>query len=91
MTLYVVELDTPEGPAVYVGSTALRPAERFAQHKAGGGKSNGRVRHYGVRLLEVPVQLRRIHRDDSWAVEDAAMRELRAEGVRVYGFSRQGG
>jgi hypothetical protein len=64
-SVYVIELDDrvlnerkfreanmgydPSKPCLYVGSTGVLPAQRFANHKRG-YKANKYVRRYGIRL-----------------------------------------
>ena len=63
-SVYVIELDASVcdrtacpsrlsgKPHVYVGQTRKSPAERFAEHMAGGFTSARAVRHHGIRIRE---------------------------------------
>jgi len=85
--VYVVELNEAAGtPAVYVGQSALYPAERFSQHLTG-YKAASVVRRYGERLRPDlfaalnPIRTRPLAER---AEADLAER-LRREGYVVFG------
>jgi hypothetical protein len=85
--LYVVELAEAAGPrAVYVGQSALFPAERFSQHLTG-YKAASIVRRYGRRLR--PDLFERWNpiptRADAEDRERRLSERLAAGGYRVYG------
>lgn len=85
--VYVVELAAAAGKqAVYVGQSALFPAERFSQHLTG-YKSAAVVRRHGQRLR--PDLFRRFNplpdRAAAEAMEESLARQLAAAGYRVYG------
>ena len=89
--VYVVELrprgsQAPGKPDVYVGSTHLPPAERFAKHKAHEHGSR-HVRRRGVRLRPDLSSGDRPYptRDAAYAAEHALAKRLAAAGHRVYG------
>ncbi|MBV8086631.1 MAG: GIY-YIG nuclease family protein [Chloroflexi bacterium] len=81
--VYVIELDRG---GVYVGQSALFPAERFAQH-LNGYKAASVVRHHGVRLR--PDLFERWNpipsRAEAEAMEARLAARLRAHGYRVFG------
>jgi predicted DNA-binding WGR domain protein len=90
--IYVVELAGMPGQAahekwVYVGQSAKTPAERFAQHKAGGFLSSRIVAKHGRRLL--PALYRNISpfvsRAAAERAEAALAGELRRRGYVVPG------
>lgn len=86
--VYVVELDRAGPPSVYVGSSALRPEERFARHKAGGIPTSRYVRRQGTRLRpDLYAHLNPIlgSRADARSAERHLRSELRGRGYRVYG------
>ena len=74
-------------PSVYVGSSALRPEDRFQRHKDGDVSSSRHVRRRGIRLL--PDLYARMNplpsRDAAHRAERALRRELTRRGYRVYG------
>jgi hypothetical protein len=85
--VYVVELAKPAGKrAVYVGQSALFPAERFSQHLTG-YKAASVVRRFGSHLRPdlfqpfnpIPT------RADAEAMEARLAERLSAQGYRVYG------
>ncbi|MBA2628068.1 MAG: hypothetical protein H0U85_08645 [Gemmatimonadales bacterium] len=98
--VYIVELDpavlserkfvnanpryVPGKLCLYVGSTALTPAERFANHRRG-HKANRFVTRYGIRLR--PDFYRHyppMGRLEAELTEREAALELRAEGFGVW-------
>ena len=89
--VYAIELDDRRypgrAPQVYVGSTAKRPEERFAQHKAGGRLANSMASRYGTRLR--PDLTKRLGpyptRDAAEAAETRLRRRLERRGWVVYG------
>jgi len=90
--VYVIELAGMPGQGtadrwLYVGQSAKTPAERFAQHKAGGPFSNPDVRKFGRRLL--PRLYEQIHpfevRDAAERAEAALAQSLRNSGYEVVG------
>ena len=85
--VYVVELDRPGTPCVYVGSSALRPEQRFRRHKAGGMTTSRHVRRDGVRLRpDLYAHLNPFDtREDARAAEQQLGSYLRARGFRVFG------
>jgi hypothetical protein len=91
--VYAIELDDPtypgHAPRVYVGSTAKRPEERFAQHKAGGRLANSMAYRFGTRLR--PDLTKRLGpyatRDAAEAAETRLRRRLERRGWVVYGGS----
>jgi hypothetical protein len=91
--LYVVELDdrvgsrlNPKYPSVYVGQSAVPPAERFRQHKDG-YRSSRYVRKHGKYLR--PRLYRHFNpmttREEAVAMEEELTRRLRNRGYTVYG------
>ena len=91
--VYVIELDdavgerrNPRYPAVYVGQSAVPPAERLRQHKDG-YRSSRHVRKHGKCLR--PGLYRRFNpmatRDEAVAMERELARRLRKRGYTVYG------
>jgi hypothetical protein len=85
--VYVVELAEKAGPrALYVGQSALFPAERFSQHLTG-YKAASVVRRYGQRLR--PDLFERYNpiatRADAEEMERHLSERLAAGGYRVYG------
>ena len=90
--VYVIELsrESVTEPCalapVYVGQTAHTPEERYAQHKAGGRLSVGRVHAFGIRLR--PDLTSGIGpfstRADAEAAEAAVARALEKQGRRVF-------
>jgi predicted GIY-YIG superfamily endonuclease len=91
--VYVVELDDavgprrdPRYPSVYVGQSAVPPAERLRQHKDG-YRSSRYVRKYGKHLR--PKLYRHLNpmatRDQAVAMEQELARRLRNRGYTVYG------
>ena len=85
--VYVVELAAKAGKdAVYVGQSALFPAERFSQHLTG-YKAAGVVRRHGLRLR--PDLFERYNpiptRADAEDIEIYLADRLRARGYTVYG------
>ena len=86
--VYVVELDRPGPPSVYVGSSALPPEERFVRHQSGGMATSRYVRRQGTRLRPDlyahlnPVRGSRAH---ARTIERSLRTELRRQGFRVYG------
>lgn len=93
LRVYVVELDDavgprrdPRYPSVYVGQSAVPPAERLRQHKDG-YRSSRYVRRYGKHLR--PRLYRRLNpmatRDQAVAMEQELARRLRHRGYTVYG------
>ena len=87
--VYVVEL-RPRGPSdgrpeVYVGSSALPPALRFAKHVAGETKASRHVRRRGVRLLPAlydhlnhrPI----VDAHTAWAAYTIGITKARIEGA----------
>jgi hypothetical protein len=85
--VYVVELTEKAGPrALYVGQSALFPAERFSQHLTG-YKAASVVRRYGQRLR--PDLFERYNpiptRADAEEMERRLSERLAAGGYRVYG------
>jgi predicted GIY-YIG superfamily endonuclease len=81
--VYVIELD---GGGLYVGQSALFPAERFAQH-LNGYKAAAVVRSRGVRLR--PDLFERWNpiptRAEAEAMEARLAERLRAQGHTVFG------
>lgn len=75
----------PELPAVYIGSTGLTPADRFAKHKDG-LKGNVLVKRHGLELLPAlyeqynPMPFRKAEEVEKWLAA-----KLRAEGYTVAG------
>ena len=85
--VYVVGLSRAAGTrAVYVGQSALYPAERFSQHLTG-YKAASVVRRFGERLLpELFVRLNPIRsRTESEATEARLAETLRRQGYVVFG------
>src|SRR6266508_5683715 len=91
--VYVVELDDavgprrdPRYPSVYVGQSAVPPAERLRQHKDG-YRSSRYVRKHGKHLR--PRLYRHFNpmasRDEAVATELELARRLRNRGYMVYG------
>jgi hypothetical protein len=85
--VYVVELSHRAGhQAVYVGQSALYPAERFSQHLTG-YKAASAVRQHGMCLRpdlfadRNPIRTR----EDAERMEARLASELRLQGFRVYG------
>jgi hypothetical protein len=85
--VYVVELDRPPHPTVYVGSSALAPEERFVRHQQGGIGTSRYVRRQGVRLR--PDLYARLNpftsRDDAWRAEHRLRDQLERRGYHVLG------
>lgn len=70
---------------VYVGQSALEPAERFEQHKSG-YKASAAVRVSGVRLLvECSRHLCRMSRSEAEEIENALANALEDVGLEVHG------
>lgn len=85
--IYVVELSNRAGKnAVYVGQSALFPAERFSQHLTG-YKAASVVKRFGVRLRpDLFQQYNPIpSRADSEEMEVRLAERLRQRGFRVFG------
>lgn len=85
--MYVVELSERAGKrAVYVGQSALYPAERFSQHLTG-YKAAAAVRRYGKCLRpDLFARHNPLHaREDAERMERDLAAELAAQGYRVYG------
>jgi hypothetical protein len=91
--VYVIELDDtvgdrrdPKHPSVYVGQSAVPPAERFRQHKEG-YRSSRHVRKHGKYLR--PGLYRHFNpmatREEAVAMERELARRLRNRGYTVYG------
>ncbi len=85
--VYVVELAERAGKrAIYVGQSALFPAERFSQHLTG-YKAASVVRRFGKRLR--PDLFERYNpiptRADAEEMERRLSERLAASGYRVYG------
>jgi predicted GIY-YIG superfamily endonuclease len=91
--VYVIELDDsvgprrdPRYPSVYVGQSAVPPAERFRQHKEG-YRSSRHVRKHGKYLR--PRLYRHFNpmatRNEAVATERELARRLRNRGYTVYG------
>ncbi len=91
--VYVIELDdtvghrrNPRYPNVYVGQSAVPPAQRFRQHKEG-YRSSRHVRRHGTHLR--PGLYRRFNpmatREEAVAMERELARRLRNRGYTVYG------
>ena len=85
--VYAVELARPGSPAIYVGSSALPPGERFARHKQGGVPTSGLVRRQGVRLRpELYAHLNPLFSRVAAVDAEHALRDaLEARGYRVFG------
>ena len=90
--VYVVELRSLSGsPEVYVGSSAIRPEERFRKHKTERFGSK-HVRRRGVRLLPRlyahlnPIASRKI----AQKIEKQLRRDLEKRGYEVYGACNSG-
>lgn len=87
--LYIVLLqkvpDIPDGNALYVGETYLKPEKRFQNHKDG-HKASRWVKKYGVQLLPnlynhlIPLQ-----REEAERLEYEIAEALKQEGIPVYG------
>jgi hypothetical protein len=72
-------------PCVYVGMTGLRPAERFANHKAG-IKAASVVKRYGLRLLpELYEHLNPMPHEAAAQMEMDLAEDLRRAGYTVTG------
>ncbi|HLY66658.1 MAG TPA: hypothetical protein VKU60_14075 [Chloroflexota bacterium] len=85
--VYVVDLNERAGPrAVYVGQSALYPAERFSQHLTA-YKAASVVHRFGERLRpDLFLKLNPIRtRADAEAMEARLAETLRRQGYRVYG------
>ncbi|MGZ4972922.1 MAG: hypothetical protein ACXWDN_09195 [Limisphaerales bacterium] len=75
----------PEKPCVYVGMTGLKPAQRFANHKAG-IKSASLVKRYGIRLLKPLYEhLNPMPYENAVQMEMDVAEDLRREGYTVTG------
>lgn len=90
--VYVVELARKgpgPGESVYVGSSALPPAERFQRHKEGGMATSRYVRRQGTRLRpELYAHLPAggfLTRPAARLAERVLRAELEASGYNVYG------
>ena len=96
--VYVVELDddvgpktgSPNKPWLYVGETALEPAQRIAQHRSGARNKRGRlfnkhVKDHFVRVREdLSESIAPVHtREASVALEGATVRLLERQGYSV--------
>lgn len=85
--VYVVELSKAAGtPAVYVGQSALYPAERFSQHLTG-YKAAAVVRRFGERLRpDLFAKLNPIRsRAEAETTEAQLAEALRRQGYVVFG------
>lgn len=98
--VYVIELDRevlrerrflrenprrdPAKPCLYVGSTCLRPEERFRRHMRG-HKANPFVYRYGIRLRpELFAHYPELTRDEAELTERELALELRGRGYAVW-------
>ena len=91
-SVYIVELDRKSVRApcafapLYVGQTAHRPEERFAQHKAGGKLAAGKPHRFGVRLrYDLMKGIGPFKsRQEAEAAETAVANALQKRGHRVF-------
>ena len=85
--VYVVELDRPPYPSVYVGSSALPPEERFQKHLHGGLGTSRYVRRQGVRLRpDLYAHLNPLpSREAAWLEEHRLRDRLVQSGFHVLG------